>query len=87
MTLCRRGVEGSQFTAYMALVNLADVAGNYVAGYALTVTSAPVIGLACGALVWASWEAVRRAALGRAPLGAEPGPTPVAPPGLAAAAR
>ena len=87
MTLCRKGVEGSQFTAYMALVNLADVAGNYVAGYALTVTSAPVIGLACGAVVWAGWEAMRRSALGRTPLGNEPSPAPVGAPGLVPAAR
>jgi PAT family beta-lactamase induction signal transducer AmpG len=27
MAICRKGVEGSQFTTYMALVNLVDIAG------------------------------------------------------------
>ncbi len=48
MTLCRTHVEGSQFTAYMALVNLSDIAGAYLSGQAQTYTSAPVIGLSCG---------------------------------------
>ena len=78
MALCRDGIEGSQFTAYMALVNMADVAGNYVSGYALTVLPAPVIGLGCGVVVFAAFEAVRRSALGEGyvavgPIGAEIG--------------
>ncbi len=48
MGLCRRGVEGSQFTAYMALVNLANAAGTYASGYAQLSYPAPTIGLACG---------------------------------------
>ena len=64
MALCRDGVEGSQFTAYMALVNFSDVVGNYVAGYALAALPAPVIGLACAAVVLAGLEAVRRSTLG-----------------------
>ncbi len=48
MALCRKGVEGSQFTAYMALVNLANAAGTYASGYAQLSYPAPTIGLACG---------------------------------------
>ena len=73
MALCRRGVEGSQFTTYMALVNLSDVAGSYVSGYALTVLPAPAIGLACGALVLGAAAAVQRSAFGR------PAPAPGVP--------
>lgn len=54
MALCRKGVEGSQFTTYMALVNLSDVIGAYVSGYALAWFSAPRIGLFCGAVVIAA---------------------------------
>lgn len=51
MGICRPGLEGSQFTAYMALVNLSEIAGSFVAGHAQEVVSAPVLGLACGALL------------------------------------
>jgi PAT family beta-lactamase induction signal transducer AmpG len=34
-------VEGSQFTTYMALVNLVDIAGAYLSGQALTWVKAP----------------------------------------------
>ena len=54
MALCRKGVEGSQFTTYMALVNLSDVIGAYVSGHALAWFSAPRIGLFCGAVVIAA---------------------------------
>lgn len=60
MGLCRKGVEGSQFTAYMAMVNLADVAGSLASGYALTVVPVPAIGVACGAVVLAALVVVRR---------------------------
>ncbi|GAB3991090.1 MFS transporter [Spirosoma daeguense] len=50
MTLCRKGVEGSQFTTYMAFVNLSDIAGSYLAGHALNVVQAPTIGLFAGGL-------------------------------------
>ena len=60
MGLCRKGVEGSQFTAYMAMVNLADVAGSLASGYALTVVPAPAIGVACGVVVLAALAVVRR---------------------------
>ncbi len=51
MAVCRKGVEGSQFTTYMALVNFIDVAGSYLSGQAMTWVKAPVIGLGSGALV------------------------------------
>ncbi len=51
MSICRKGVEGSQFTTYMALVNLCDIGGTYFAGRALLFVKAPTIGLFAGALV------------------------------------
>lgn len=50
MAICRKGVEGSQFTTYMAFVNLCDIAGTYLSGQALNVFSAPSIGLFAGGL-------------------------------------
>ena len=50
MALARPGVEGSQFTTYMAFINLADIAGTFLTGYALTYVSAPTIGLFAGGL-------------------------------------
>ncbi len=50
MGICRKGVEGSQFTTYMAFVNLCDIAGTYFAGRALLFLSAPTIGLFAGGL-------------------------------------
>ncbi|RYZ46830.1 MAG: hypothetical protein EOP49_22575 [Sphingobacteriales bacterium] len=51
MGLCLDKVEGSQFTAYLALVNLCDVSGSYLTGWALHVTSAPVLSVCCGLLL------------------------------------
>lgn len=51
MALCRRDVEGSQFTAYMALVNLCDVAGSFLSGHLQTQVSAPVIGFSGGIII------------------------------------
>jgi PAT family beta-lactamase induction signal transducer AmpG len=51
MSFCRPRIEGSQFTTYMALVNLCTVAASYLNGWLLLITSASVIGLACGALM------------------------------------
>lgn len=48
MAVCRRGVEGSQFTAYMSMVNLTDVAGQFVTGRALGVLPPAALGLYCG---------------------------------------
>jgi PAT family beta-lactamase induction signal transducer AmpG len=51
MALCRQKVEGSQFTTYMAMVNFCDVVGSYVSGWALTLITAPHLGLICGGLI------------------------------------
>ena len=51
MNFCRPRIEGSQFTTYMALVNLCTVTASYLNGWLLEITSAPVIGFACGLLV------------------------------------
>lgn len=48
MGLCVKKVEGSQFTTYLALINLCDVLGSYVTGWSLTVITAPKLGLICG---------------------------------------
>jgi MFS transporter, PAT family, beta-lactamase induction signal transducer AmpG len=48
MNLCRKGIEGSQFTNYMSLVNCCEVAGAYLSGYALQWLPAWGIGLLCG---------------------------------------
>ncbi len=49
MTICKKEVAGSQFTAYMALINLFDIGGAYLTGWLLMVVSGPVIGAAAGA--------------------------------------
>ncbi|GAB3270604.1 MFS transporter [Larkinella harenae] len=51
MAVCRPGVEGSQFTTYMALINLSDIAGSYAAGQVVASVDAPVVGLVAGGLV------------------------------------
>ncbi len=51
MTLCKRTIEGSQFTAYMAMINLSDIGGAYVSGWLLHVVPAPALGLSCGMLL------------------------------------
>lgn len=65
MALCRPGVEGSQFTAYMALVNLCDVLGSHLAGRALGVVTAPSVAAGCGLIVLlasvSSWRRSRPA--------------------------
>ncbi len=60
MAFCRPKIEGSQFTTYMALVNLCGVGGSYLNGWLLAVTTAPVIGLACGGLMLGLVVALRR---------------------------
>ncbi len=54
MAICRKGVEGSQFTTYMALVNLSDIFGTYLSGEALNFFSAPEIGLFSGSVATAA---------------------------------
>ena len=51
MAFCRPRIEGSQFTTYMALVNLCGVVSGYLNGWLLEITTASVIGTACGVLV------------------------------------
>lgn len=51
MSICRPGVEGSQFTTYMALVNLCDILGAYLSGHALAFATAPTLGLLSGSIV------------------------------------
>ena len=51
MAYCRPKIEGSQFTTYMALVNLCGVAASYLNGWLLEITTAPIIGLCCGGMV------------------------------------
>ena len=51
MSMCDQEVEGSQFTAYMAIINFCDVAGSYVTGWALTLFPAPIIGFTCGVMM------------------------------------
>ncbi len=62
MALCLKKVEGSQFTTYMAIVNLCDVIGAYISGWGMSVTTAPVIGFICGLLILAAlvWQVVWR---------------------------
>lgn len=54
MAICRKGVEGSQFTTYMALVNLSDIIGTYLSGEALNFFSARAIGLFAGGMAGAA---------------------------------
>ncbi|RZK18797.1 MAG: MFS transporter [Hymenobacter sp.] len=51
MAYCRPKIEGSQFTTYMALVNLCTVTASYLNGQLLEFTTAPFIGLGCGLLL------------------------------------
>ena len=50
MGLCRRDVEGSQFTTYMAFVNLSDIIGAFASGHAQQYVTAPTIGLCTAAV-------------------------------------
>ena len=61
MNLCHPRVAGSQFTTYMALINFGDVVGAKLTGWALAVTTAPVVGLGCAAVVLAALWGLRRA--------------------------
>ena len=60
MALCRPQIEGSQFTTYMALVNLCGVGGAYLTGWLLGFVSVPVLGLVCGGLVLGLLVVLRR---------------------------
>jgi MFS transporter, PAT family, beta-lactamase induction signal transducer AmpG len=61
MGLCHPGVEGAQFTTYMALVNLSDVAGAYTTGRLLGQLPAPAVCYAAAGLAGAAaWWAHKR---------------------------
>jgi PAT family beta-lactamase induction signal transducer AmpG len=60
MAFCRPRIEGSQFTTYMALVNLCTVTASYLNGWLLELTSAPIIGVGCGLLLLGLVVALRR---------------------------
>ena len=60
MALCAEKVEGSQFTAYMAMINLCDVVGSYVTGWTIGSISAPMLGLGCGLFIVLLLLVVRR---------------------------
>ena len=60
MAFCRPRIEGSQFTTYMALVNLCTVTASYLNGWLLDLTTAPVIGVGCGVLLLGLLVALRR---------------------------
>jgi PAT family beta-lactamase induction signal transducer AmpG len=51
MTLCRPAIAGSQFTAYMALINLSEIGGAYISGWLLHLLPAAVLGFGCGVLL------------------------------------
>ncbi|MDQ2864089.1 MAG: MFS transporter [Bacteroidota bacterium] len=59
MGLCLKKVEGSQFTTYLALINLCDVLGSYITGWSLTKFSAPTLGLLCGAALFCALVGIR----------------------------
>jgi PAT family beta-lactamase induction signal transducer AmpG len=60
MAFCRPRIEGSQFTTYMALINLCTVTASYLNGWLLELTSAPVIGVGCGLLLLGLVVVLRR---------------------------
>ena len=60
MALCRPRIEGSQFTTYMALVNMCGVGGAYLTGWLLGYISAPTLGLICGGAALSLLVVLRR---------------------------
>lgn len=54
MNMCSDHIEGSQFTAYMAMINFCDVLGSYFTGWALHVVAAPVLGFVCGIIIFSA---------------------------------
>ncbi len=51
MGLCWEKVEGSQFTTYLALINLCDVLGSYSTGWCVNIIFPPLLGLLCGLII------------------------------------
>jgi len=52
MGLCWEKVEGSQFTAYLALINLCDVIGSYVTGWTVITIPSPILGFSGGLVIF-----------------------------------
>ncbi|WP_207434772.1 MFS transporter [Sabulibacter ruber] len=63
MAICDHRVAGSQFTAYMALINLSDVIGAFLSGWLLQAVVPPMIGLTAGFLLLTiiAWQLYTRA--------------------------
>ncbi len=51
MSLCQRGIEGSQFAFYMAISNQADVIGIFLAGQLQPMVTTSVLGIGCGVVM------------------------------------
>ncbi len=51
MAICDREVSGSQFTAYMAMINLADLLGALISGWLLQNMFPPAVGLSAGLIL------------------------------------
>lgn len=66
MNLCDDRVAGSQFTTYMALINFGDVLGAKINGWALEMTTVPMLGLACATAVLVALWALRQVRTERA---------------------
>ncbi|HVG13172.1 MAG TPA: MFS transporter, partial [Flavisolibacter sp.] len=51
MLLCNKEIAGSQFTAYMALINLAEIGGGYISGWLLLWIPGSTLGIGAGAVL------------------------------------
>lgn len=51
MSLCQRGIEGSQFAFYMAISNQADVIGIFLAGQLQPIVTTSTLGIGCGVIM------------------------------------
>lgn len=51
MNLSDKQIAGSQFTAYMALINLADIGGAYITAWLLLFVQGPYLGIVSGAIL------------------------------------
>lgn len=60
MGMCVKPAEGSQFTAYMALINLCDVTGSWIAGHIMATTAPARIGLCCGVVILLVWMVFKK---------------------------
>jgi len=51
MNMCRDRIQGSQFTAYMALINFSGILGTYTVGWTQTLAEIYWFGLICGVFI------------------------------------